>query len=75
MLKTKKTKFGKMINIALIENNKTQKELAQEAGLTQVYVYKLLKGGYMPSAKTLYSISKSTSISMDELAKALFDED
>lgn len=74
MLKSEKTKFGKMVSVALVNNSKTQKELAYEVGLSPVAVSQLLIGIYKPSAKTLYGISKSTGISMEKLAEALFDE-
>lgn len=70
----KKTRFGKMICKSLSENGKNQKDLAQETGLTQVYVYQLLNGVYKPSVKTLFSISKVTGIGIEELTEALLDE-
>ena len=69
-----KSEFGKLICNRLSENGKNQKYLAQETGLTQVYVDQLLNGRYNPSVRTLCNISKVTGIGIEELTKALLDE-
>lgn len=69
-----KTRFGVLICNRLAEMGKNQKYLAQESGLTQVYVYQILNGLYNPSVKTLCRISKVTGIGIEKLAEALLDE-
>lgn len=69
-----KSHFGVLVCNRLKEMGKNQKYLAQETGLTQVYVYQLLNGVYKPSVKTLFSISKVTGIGIEELTEALLDE-
>lgn len=69
-----KTTFGLLIINKLEEMGKNQMYLAQEVGLTQVSVYRLLTGQSIPTVKTLYNISKVTNISIEKLTKALLDE-
>ena len=69
-----KTAFGILIVNKLEEMKRNQAYLAQEVGLTQVSVYRFLTGQSVPTVKTLYSISKVTGISIEELTEALLDE-
>lgn len=69
-----KSHFGNLVVNKLEEMGKNQKYLSQEVGLTQVSVYKLLKGETIPTVKNLYLISKALGLGIDELTRALFDE-
>ncbi len=70
----KKSPFGRLVVIRLKEMDKSQKYLAQEAGLSELYVYQLLKGKYNPSLRTVYEISKVTGLDVEELMKAVFEK-
>ena len=53
---------------------KNQKYLAEKTGFSQLYISEILNGKHNPSIKAIYNISKVTGISIEELTKALLDE-
>lgn len=69
-----KTRFGALICNQLSKMGKNQKDLAQESGLSPFYVSEILNGKHNPSVRAVYNISKAIGISIEELTKALLDE-
>ena len=56
------------------DGQKSKKYLAEKTGFSQLYISEILNGKHNPSIKAIYNISKVTGISIEELTKALLDE-
>ena len=69
-----KSHFGMIIYKRLTQMGKNQKYLAEKTGFSQLYISEILNGKHNPSIKAIYNISKVTGISIEELTKALLDE-
>ena len=61
-----KSHFGMIIYKRLTQMGKNQKYLAEKTGFSQLYISEILNGKHNPS--------KVTGISIEELTKALLDE-
>ena len=71
---TTKSRFGMLVCKRLTQMGKNQKYLAEKTGFSQLYISEILNGKHNPSIKAIYNISKVTGISIEELTKALLDE-
>lgn len=60
-------KLGERITTILSEKGLTQRELASEAGITQVSLSRYLSGERVPKATVLMQISKALGVSLDYL--------
>lgn len=74
-------KLNERLKFQLKEQNMTQKQLAQKAGLTEANVSKYISGSQMPNLDTLIAISKALKVSLaylagekDDIRTAEYDE-
>ena len=59
--------FGQNLDEMLIEANMTQRELAEDTGLTEATISRYINGRRMPTVRALVNIAYSLNCSFDEL--------
>ena len=65
--------LGRNIEIRLILNDKTQKELAEFLGFDESYISRMIKGTKMISAETAFKIADFFGCSVYDLVTPLLD--
>jgi len=70
-LSQNKPKFGKLIIARLCQMEKTQKWLAQSAGINPIYLNAVIAGRAKPSLNLLQKISKHIEIEVADLVRLL----
>lgn len=66
--------LGTIIAMRLQELNKTQKWLAYNAGISQVYLCNILAGRATPTLKSLRKLAQSLDMDVKDLANALLSD-
>lgn len=74
MISKKKCRLGKIILIKLIELEKTQVWLAHEANTSTERISAYVTGRAIPSAQSIYAISKALNIDSEKLLEAIVSE-
>lgn len=59
--------FGRNLDEMLVEANMTQRELAEDTGLTEATISRYINGRRMPTVRALVNIAYSLNCSFDEL--------
>lgn len=59
--------FGQNLEEMLVEANMTQRELADDTGLTEATISRYIHGRRMPTVRALVNIAYSLNCSFDEL--------
>lgn len=59
--------FGQNLDEMLVEANMTQRELADDTGLTEATISRYIHGRRMPTVRALVNIAYSLNCSFDEL--------
>lgn len=63
--------FGELLKQYRIQNNKSQEELAFDAGLDRTYISLLERGKRQPSLSTIFVLSDALDISASDLIKEI----
>lgn len=75
MISGKKCRLGKVILIRLIELEKNQVWLAHEANTSTERISAYVTGRAIPSAQSVYAISKALKIDSEKLLEAIVREE
>ena len=59
--------FGERIRLVMHEKRKTQRALAQESGITEAYLCRVMKGMNDPTVKKAVRIAQALNVSLDWL--------
>lgn len=66
-----KPAFGKIIALELKKTGRTQRQFAQEIGISHVYLYRMISGRALPSLNMLKRLAKGLSLDVEDLTSAL----
>lgn len=74
MSKRKYHEFSKLLAIALIDNNTTQKELSEKTGVASCMISNYYRGFALPSGENLYKISKALNLDVEQTLETVTKE-
>lgn len=67
-----KPAFGKFVALELKRTNRTQRQFAQEIGISYVYLYRMISGRAIPSLKMLKRLAEGLNLDVEDLTNTLF---
>lgn len=74
MSKRKYHEFSKILAVALIDNDTTQKELSRKTGVASCMLSNYYRGFVLPSTENLYKIAKALNLDVEQTLQTIIKE-
>lgn len=74
MSKRKYREFSKILAVALIDTDTTQKELSEKTGIMKCMISNYYRGFALPSEKNLYKLSKALNLDVEHTLETIAKE-